>query len=79
MFYFVIQKFSEHRDLYSKLMDTGDAMLIEANSWKDRFWGEYYHYNFDLKKWDCSGGENKLGKILMNVRLLLGGETIKTL
>lgn len=39
------------------LRDTGDAELIEGNTWGDRFWGK------------CNGeGENVLGELLMIVR-----------
>lgn len=39
------------------LLATGDAELIEGNTWGDRFWGV------------CGGvGENMLGKLLMQVR-----------
>jgi ribA/ribD-fused uncharacterized protein len=39
------------------LMDTGDAELIEGNTWDDTFWGV------------CNGtGENHLGKLLMKQR-----------
>jgi ribA/ribD-fused uncharacterized protein len=50
------QKFhlSEYR---SKLLATGDAVLIEGNPWGDTYWGV------------CRGvGENQLGKLLMQVR-----------
>ena len=44
------------------LRDTGDAELIEGNTWGDTFWGV------------CNGvGENHLGKILMRIRIELGG------
>lgn len=44
-------------DLAAMLMATGDAILIEGNTWGDRYWGQ------------CDGvGENNLGKILMYVR-----------
>jgi ribA/ribD-fused uncharacterized protein len=50
-------KFSVHQDLKQKLLDTGDAELIEGNNWGDVFWGQ------------CNGvGENHLGKILMKIR-----------
>jgi ribA/ribD-fused uncharacterized protein len=50
-------KFTQHADLREKLLATGDAELIEGNTWGDRFWGV------------CDGqGENHLGKILMKVR-----------
>lgn len=43
--------------LQNKLLNTGDEELIEGNDWGDRYWGV------------CGGkGENKLGKILMQVR-----------
>ena len=50
------QKFKEPA-LRQKLLDTGDALLIEGNSWGDTFWGF------------CNGcGHNMLGKILMAER-----------
>jgi ribA/ribD-fused uncharacterized protein len=60
MFELVLQKFSRHRDLRRLLLHTGSAKLIEGNHWNDTFWGV------------CRGkGENKLGKILMEVRDLV--------
>lgn len=57
MEFFVRQKFTKHTDLKKLLLETGDAELIEANTWGDTFWGR------------CNGiGENHLGKILMKVR-----------
>ena len=39
------------------LLETGDAAIIEGNSWNDTFWGV------------CNGaGENNLGRLLMKVR-----------
>jgi len=53
----VWQKFERHPENARKLLDTGDATLIEGNWWGDKFWGV------------CDGeGENHLGKILMNIR-----------
>ena len=50
-------KFTTHADLREKLLATGDAQLIEGNTWNDRFWGM------------CRGeGRNELGQILMRVR-----------
>ena len=50
-------KFARHADLRRRLLDTGDAELIEGNNWCDRFWGV------------CGGvGENRLGRILMQIR-----------
>lgn len=49
-------KFS-HEELFFKLLETGDAELIEGNSWGDTYWG-------------VSGGkgQNNLGKILQEIR-----------
>lgn len=50
------QKFKQP-DFKRALLNTGDAELIERNTWKDVFWGV------------CNGkGENHLGKLLMKVR-----------
>lgn len=47
----------EDAGLRQKLLDTGDAELIEGNTWGDRYWGV------------CGGtGENNLGKLLMELR-----------
>lgn len=50
-------KFTQNDDLRRKLKDTGNAILIEGNSWGDHIWGV------------CNGfGENRLGKTLMRIR-----------
>lgn len=52
----VRQKF-RHQSLRDQLVATGDADLVEGNTWGDTFWGV------------CRGeGQNHLGKILMLVR-----------
>jgi len=52
-----LAKFSQNTDLKIKLLETGDQILIEGNTWGDRFWGV------------CRGsGRNELGKILMKIR-----------
>lgn len=57
MYELCYKKFTEHKDLQKKLLDTGEAELIEGNWWGDTYWGV------------CRGiGENKLGKILMKIR-----------
>lgn len=53
----VWQKFYQHVDLRGQLVMTYDAMLVEGNTWGDKFWGRV-----DGK------GYNKLGVILMEVR-----------
>lgn len=56
----VFLKFSTNKTLRSQLLSTGNAELIEGNTWNDKYWGV------------CNGeGENCLGKILMEVRDLL--------
>lgn len=52
-------KFKQHPDLAKRLVETGDAELIEGNDWNDTFWG------VDNR---TGKGENHLGKILMNIR-----------
>jgi ribA/ribD-fused uncharacterized protein len=53
----VFQKFQQNPELRVKLMETGHAMLVESNTWNDRFWGR------------CDGkGFNILGAILMECR-----------
>lgn len=57
MYDLVTIKFLYNEELKQKLINTGDALLIEGNSWGDTYWGV------------CDGvGDNNLGKILMNVR-----------
>jgi ribA/ribD-fused uncharacterized protein len=57
MYNVVFAKFEHNLDIRQKLLDTGDAGLIEGNWWGDTYWGV------------CKNvGKNKLGKILMNVR-----------
>jgi len=53
----VRQKFSFHSELGNKLQATGDAMIVEANTWRDRFWGKH-----------GGTGKNHLGIILMTIR-----------
>ena len=53
-------KFSQPH-LQERLLATGDKILIEGNTWKDRFWG----CERESGKWV---GENHLGKLLMKLR-----------
>jgi len=59
----VWQKFQNDPGLKRRLLETGDAELVEGNRWHDNFWG-------DCKCPKCAfvQGENRLGVILMNVR-----------
>ena len=57
-------KFLQNPDLLEKLIATGDAELVEGNTWGDKVWGV------------CRGvGENHLGKILMRIRCELKEKT----
>lgn len=62
----IIAKFTQNRDLKTKLLATGNEELVEGNKWNDTFWGI------------CNGiGENHLGKILMEVRYELRNQSQK--
>ena len=54
------QKFSQP-DLRQALLATGDAELIEGNTWGDRVWG-------CVRAQGQWVGQNQLGKLLMRVR-----------
>lgn len=57
-------KFTTHPNLGAMLLETGEAMLFEGNKWNDRVWG------VDARTGE---GENRLGRLLMQVRDELGG------
>jgi len=52
-------KFTQNPKLGEQLLSTGNADLIEGNTWNDRYWG------VDVRS---GAGKNHLGKILMKVR-----------
>jgi ribA/ribD-fused uncharacterized protein len=53
----VVRKKFQHPELRQRLLDTGNATLVEGNTWNDTTWGV------------CRGrGKNWLGRILMQVR-----------
>jgi ribA/ribD-fused uncharacterized protein len=55
-------KFARHPFIAKALLATGDAELIEGNTWDDKFWGV------------CDGeGENYLGRLLMELRTAMRG------
>jgi ribA/ribD-fused uncharacterized protein len=62
MEYYVTVKFQHHDSLATRLRATGNATLIEGNTWNDRYWG------VDL---GSGVGENHLGQILEKVRYTL--------
>ena len=51
------QKFAPGSPLAEKLIQTGNAVLIEGNTWGDTYWGMV-----------AGQGENRLGKMLMQIR-----------
>ena len=62
----LLLKFTQHQDLATMLLNTGDAMLVETAD--DEFWGS-----------GLSGkGKNKLGLTLMRVRDHLSQNTIQS-
>jgi len=62
MFFINMVKYTTHFDLKQKLLATGSRELVEGNWWGDTYWGV------------CNGaGENRLGKILMRIRYIMGG------
>ena len=68
MFKACLEKFSQNEWLKEALLNTGDSILVEASPY-DRIWGIGMSCNdpdrFDESKWL---GENRLGKVLMDVR-----------
>jgi ribA/ribD-fused uncharacterized protein len=62
MLYIVRLKFKDPQ-LAQKLLDTGNALLVEGNHWHDNFWGDCA-----CQKCNSAPGQNRLGKILMKVR-----------
>jgi hypothetical protein len=63
----LFKKFVKNSELKEKLLSTGEAYLIEGNTWHDNYWG-----SCDCDK--CSWNEpqhNILGILLMAVRTLI--------
>lgn len=56
----VMHKFIQNVDLRKDLLSTGDAYLVEGNTWGDAFWGKVN-----------GSGLNWLGIILMDTRKVL--------
>lgn len=57
MYEICLAKFSQNEELKRKLIATGNSYLEEGNNWADKTWGTVNGI-----------GENKLGKILMEIR-----------
>ena len=58
-------KFTVHRYLREKLIETGDVYLEETNHWGDTYWGVC---DGNCNKECEHGGTNKLGHTLMRIR-----------
>lgn len=58
-------------EMKEKLLATGNAILIEGNTWHDQYWGDCVCQNHQ-----SIPGKNMLGQLLMRVRteLQVGGE-----
>ena len=63
MYEICLAKFSQNEDLKAKLLATGDEYLEEGTYWHDNCWGNCY-----CDKCKNIIGENRLGKILMQIR-----------
>lgn len=57
MYEICFAKFQQHPELKQALLATGDVVLLDGNSWGNRFWGHADGF-----------GENHLGYILMDIR-----------
>ena len=59
----VENKFKQNKILLDKLVNTGDTLIVEGNTWHDNFWG-----NCTCGKCFHIVGKNNLGIILMEIR-----------
>lgn len=66
MFSLNVLKFTQNPELARKLANTGSEEIVELNHWCDNYWGVC-----NCRKCDGKLGENRLGKILMDVRLIV--------
>jgi ribA/ribD-fused uncharacterized protein len=64
----VLAKFARNPELAAELRETGNACLIEGNTWHDNYWGDCR-----CGGPSCTGtdGWNYLGQILMAARMVL--------
>lgn len=71
MFYVLYQKFDQNPDLRRALLETGNSVLIEGNTWGDKTWGMIPAKIpvGDNTKWGLFG-ENRLGELLMKIRFV---------
>lgn len=66
MQHLIVQKFAAGSQLAAKLVDTGDAVLIEGNYWGDIYWGAIKN---GMGQYLI--GQNRLGIILQAQRKML--------
>lgn len=57
---------------YFDLLDTGDALIVEGNSWHDNFFGSCRCEKCGDK------GQNHLGKMIMEIRDKIRGQSLMT-
>lgn len=69
MYEIVKAKFNQNPDILRKLLNTGDELLEEGNTWHDNYWGVC-----QCVKCQDKIGHNHLGKILMIIRQEFRGE-----
>lgn len=69
MRFLVAEKFTANEELKQKLLQTGDAYLIEGTTWHDNVWG--ICIKKDCEKCSKIKGLNRLGVILMEQREIL--------
>ena len=65
----LMAKFTQNPKLKEKLLATGEAKLIEGNTWHDNYWG-----NCTCSRCRHIEGRNQLGKTLMSIREELRSE-----
>lgn len=68
----VRNKFTQNGELKAKLLETGDAQLVEGNYWHDNTWGKCTCSSCTGKV-GSNGKNNNLGSILMKIRDELRG------
>ena len=56
-------KFLQNDTLFKQLLDTGNEVLVEGNTWHDNYWG-----NCTCDKCHAKEGVNMLGQLLMELR-----------
>lgn len=69
MWFYVAKKFADHDSLWTQLLRTHNARLVEGNHWHDTFWGVCNGLCYSAKTpRHQPKGANGLGEILMLVR-----------